>query len=86
MEIRIKETSDWIESLPEEDLDLAVTVTLTHVKGWSVAKWWARRVELADVCQSEDVVIVTSDGVAFIGTVDDVDDSTRGHQALVTFR
>lgn len=88
MEIRIKETSEWVDSLPAEDHDLGVTVTLTHVGGKSVREWWLESTELADVLAQEDggVVLLTSDGVVFFATVDDVDDSTRGRQALVTFR
>ena len=88
MEIRIKETSDWVDSIPTEDHDLGVTVTLTHVKGQSVRQWWAQRTELSDVLAQEDggVILLTSDDVVYFANVDDVDDSTRGHQALVTFR
>ena len=83
MDIRIAETSDQIDAM---EVDLPINVTITHVKGHSVRALWAKRIELADLIAGEDVTVETSDGVIYIGTVDDVEDSTRGKGALISLR
>lgn len=82
--IKVRETADQIDAIVADQGAEALTLTITHVDGSSVRAIWAKQVELYDVLLSDGVVVMTRDGVAYLGDVDDVEDSTRGSRALIT--
>lgn len=86
--IKVRETGDQIDVLAaQEDWNNDVRVTVASVDGVSVTEWWRRRVELNDLfLASDDVVLIASDGVTYLGSLNEVDDSTEGRQATITLR